>query len=46
MDLVSDTPEFSETGNTVLELALKFFNICLVKLLFVVQHLSLAVRLP
>jgi len=44
MDLIFDTPEFSQTGNEVLELLLKFLNFGLVQLLFVVQNLVLRVR--
>jgi hypothetical protein len=43
MDLVFDTPEFSQTGNNLLELELNFRKFGLVKVLDVVQHLSLGV---
>jgi hypothetical protein len=42
MDLFFDTSEFSCTGDKVLELVLKFLNFDLVKVLVVVQHLSLS----
>ena len=38
--MVFDTPEFSQTGNKVLELTLKFLNSGLVKLWVVVQNLG------
>jgi hypothetical protein len=44
MDLVSDNPEFLQTGNKVLQLVLDVSNFGLVKMLVVVQHLSLGVR--
>jgi len=43
MDLVFDTPEFSQTGNKMLEFVLKFLIFGLVKLLVVVQNLVLRV---
>jgi hypothetical protein len=44
MDLVSDTPEFLQTGKNMLQLVLEVSNFGLVKTLVVVQHLCLGVR--
>jgi len=44
MDLVFDTPEFSQTGNKILELVLKFLKFGLLQLLVVVQNLVLRIR--
>jgi hypothetical protein len=39
MDLVFNTPEFSHTGNKLLEMVLKFLNFGLLKPFVVVKHL-------
>jgi len=41
MDLVFDTPAFSQTGNKLLDLVLKFLNFDLMQMLVIVQNLVL-----